>query len=220
MRRQYGGCGQSRRTVAMGSCRYIRKVTAPCNGTWVEICCGWHQFFLFLLLDWGMSCCGVAADECDNATTLDVSGSATMTSQGDGSDVITCKRRCRSSSLDCLSLIVDSLATSVSGDQSNSFNSTTTTTNTPLNDSTTDWQLAWAVAGADPEGSSGVQTPFFTGLIFFIPHWCIWGSLFVSVLVHSSSAKQNVCEKLLINCNAHLSAFNAWLLKLRQFCVS
>ena len=60
---------------------------------------------------------------------LGATNNATMTSQSGGSDVITCKRHCRTSSLDCLSLIVDSLATSVqrsSGLSASSFNSTTT----------------------------------------------------------------------------------------------
>jgi len=70
------------------------------------------------------------SDDGDNTTTiLDVSSGATMTSQGGGSDVtLTCKRRRRASSLDCLSLIVDSLAERSTVENS-AFGGTTITSN-------------------------------------------------------------------------------------------
>jgi len=80
--------------------------------------------------------CGVAAD--DATPTLGVSGNATMTSSCGGSDVITCKRRCRTSSLDCLSLIVDSLATSVAAEHSSALNSS-------FNGTTTASTIAWLI---------------------------------------------------------------------------
>ena len=81
-------------------------------------------------------CCGFAADDDDDASTIPgASSNATMTSSlVGGSDVIACKRRCRSSSLDCLSLIVDSLVTPVVAESSSALRSTfnvhTTTTPT------------------------------------------------------------------------------------------
>ena len=73
---------------------------------------------------------GPLSDDGDNTTTaLDVNSGATMTSQGGGSDVtVTCKRRRRASSLDCLSLIVDSLATERSTVQNSAFRRSTATT--------------------------------------------------------------------------------------------
>ena len=76
------------------------------------------------------------AGDGEKATTmLCVNGGATVATQGSGSDVmVTCKRRRRASSLDCLSLIVDSLATSVAAERHGSvavnsaYDSTTTTT--------------------------------------------------------------------------------------------